>query len=366
MSTLNEKISEEIRAQARKLLEAGEVAAVIGYGPGSLPMTVKPLVVRSPEDCRKLIWNTFCVLNLANYLPAVLKSVEPPRGPRDPKPEGPLPKVAICATGCWSRNIVVQIQEHQVARDRVVVMGVGSRGMVSRRKVDALFAGREILAVEEGDHELVIRGADFSETINRWSVVRDNCQTCTHPDPVLVDVRIGEPVSERKNPNPFIQVDALEQKSGDERWAWFTEEFSTCIRCYACRNACPLCYCPTCFVDDAKPQWVGKSLDAVDTGLFHVLRAYHCAGRCTDCGTCETVCPMGINMRMLTKKLNKDVLNLYGIEAGMQPDSPLPLTTYAMDDPQKFMVAEVAPVPSMAPATLGHPWPAPSAVKEGK
>ena len=49
-------------------------------------------------------------------------------------------------------------------------------------------------------------------------------------------------------------------------------------------------------------------------------------------------------MRMLTKKLNKDVLNLYGIEAGMQPDSPLPLTTYAMDDPQQFMVAEVAAV----------------------
>ncbi len=88
-------------------------------------MTVKPLVVRAAEDCGRLIWNSFCVLNLANYLPEVLKSVEPPRGPRDPKPEGPLPKVAILATGCWSRNIVVQTQEHQVDRERVVVMGVG-------------------------------------------------------------------------------------------------------------------------------------------------------------------------------------------------------------------------------------------------
>lgn len=343
MATVNEKISEELRVQARRLLAEGTVAAVVGFRAGSLPMTVRPLVVRRVEDCDKLVWNSFCVLNLANYLPEVLKSVEPPRGPRDPRPpEESLPKVAICATGCWSRNIVVQVQEHQVNRARVVVMGIGSRGMVSRRKVEAQFAGRTIVTVEEGEHDLVIHGPDWSETINRWSVVRDNCQTCTHPDPVLVDVRIGEPVSERKNPNPFKQVDAIEQLSVDERWAWFTSEFSTCIRCYACRNACPLCYCPTCFVDDAKPQWVGKSIDAVDTGLFHILRAYHCAGRCTDCGTCETVCPMGINMRMLTKKLNKDALNLFGVEAGLDVDAPLPLTTYTPNDPQEFMVSETA------------------------
>ncbi len=338
MATFNEQLTEEIRIQAKRLLAEKTVAAVIGYSPGSRPMTFRPLVARRPEDCERLVWNSFCVLNLANYLPQVLKSVEPPRGPRDPKPTGPLPKVAVLATGCWSRNIVVQIQERQVARSRVVVMGVGSRGMVSQRKVEALFAGREILAVEELDHELIVRGAGFEETISRWSVVRDNCQTCTHPDPVLLDVRIGTPVSERKVTRPFKEVDELEAQSVDERWAWFVAEFASCIRCYACRNACPLCYCPTCFVDDARPQWLGKSLDSPDTDLFHIMRAFHCAGRCTDCGSCETVCPQGINMRLLTQKLNKDVLTLYGTRAGMEQGAALPLTTYTIHDPQSFIV----------------------------
>ncbi len=340
MTSINERLTQEIRTEAARLLGEGTVAAVIGCAAGSLPMMVKPLVVRRVEDCARLVWNSFCVLNLANYLPQVLKSVEPPRGPRDPKPEGPLPKVAILATGCWSRNIVVQIQEHQVERERVVVLGIGSRGMVSRRKLEARLHGREILAIEELDHELLVSGSTFSETVNRWEVVRDNCLTCTHPDPVLVDIRIGAAVSERKNPQPYRQVEAIESLGVDERWAWFQAEFATCIRCYACRNACPLCYCPTCFVDDARPQWVGKSLDPVDTGLFHILRAYHCAGRCTDCGACESVCPMGINMRLLTKKLNKDVQQLYGFQPGDGLDAPLPLTTYALTDPQKFLVDE--------------------------
>lgn len=338
MPTIHSKLTEEIRSQARRLLEEGEVAAVLGFVPGSLPMTTRPLVARTPEACDRFVFNSFCVLNLANYLPEVLKSVEPPRGPRDPKPEGPLAKVAVVATGCWSRNILIQARENQIDRERVVVLGVGSRGMVNRRTVAAKFAGREITGVEEEDHELIVSGKDFSETINRWSVVRDNCRTCTHPDPVLVDIRIGAPVSERINKNRFQDIEDLENKTADERWDRFREEFASCIRCYACRNACPLCYCPTCFVDDSRPQWVGKSIEAVDTALFHLLRAYHCAGRCTDCGACESVCPMEINMRMLTRKLNKDVLALYGSEAGMDPEAPLPLTTYRLDDPQEFIV----------------------------
>ena len=137
--------------------------------------------------------------------------------------------------------------------------------------------------------------------------------------------------------NLYPDVDALEKKSPQEKWAFFHQLIAPCTRCYACRNACPLCYCPTCFVDESQPQWVGKSIDATDTMTFHFLRAYHCAGRCTDCGACERVCPVDIPVRQFTNKLNKDVLELFGWEAGMDPEKRPPLDVYQVNDYNDFV-----------------------------
>ena len=70
----------------------------------------------------------------------------------------------------------------------------------------------------------------------------------------------------------------IESKSAEERWAYFQNILSPCIRCYACRNACPHCYCQECFVDTSGPQWVGKSIDPNDVFTFHLFRAFHMAG----------------------------------------------------------------------------------------
>jgi len=90
-------------------------------------------------------------------------------------------------------------------------------------------------------------------------------------------------------------------------------------------------------VDESRPQWVGKSLDPTDTRTFHFLRAYHMAGRCTDCGACERACPMDIKVRQFTKKLEKDVKELFGYEVGVVLEERPPLDTYRPDDPQDFI-----------------------------
>lgn len=336
------EFSEKIIQEAKRLLEQKEVDAFIGFTKGSLPMTTRPFVARSPQDAEKLIFNSFCVMNLARYLPEVLKSLEPPRKPQDPLPKGPLPKVGILATGCWSRNIVVQIQENQIDRDRVVIVGIKAAGMIDKRKVFAHIGEKEINSVEEQQDRIIVKGPGYEVKIAKEEVLRDNCQVCVHFNPVIYDILLEAPGAHDRQPklDRFKQIEEIESLSSDERWAWFTKEIESCIRCYACRNACPLCYCPTCFVDDSRPQWVGKSIDPTDTQLFHILRAFHMAGRCTDCGACESACPMGIKMRLLTKKIEKDCLNLFNTEAGLSIDILPALSTYRPDDPQDFFISE--------------------------
>jgi ferredoxin len=148
---------------------------------------------------------------------------------------------------------------------------------------------------------------------------------------------VAEPVKEQEGVEVYKDVEKVEGLSPEEKWGFFTRMISRCLRCYACRNSCPLCYCPTCFVDESNPQWVGKSIDPIDTMTFHFLRAYHCAGRCTDCGACERVCPVGITMRQFTKKLNKDAFDLFSWEGGLSLEQRPPLDVYRPDDYNEFI-----------------------------
>ncbi len=314
-----ERLKERIMMIALRVLTERRVDVVLGFQRGSIAMMCQPVLVQKPEQVDLLHWDSFCGSNLANYLPHR----------RD--------KVAVVAKGCDSRNIVLQILENQIKREQLYIIGVPCQGMVDRRRVLAELDAREPLVVGESSDHLLIRGDGFEESFQRTQYLQDNCAICTHRNPVMYDELATEPVAELSEVNRYADIRAIEDMSAHERWDHFCDLLAPCIRCYACRNACPMCYCPTCFVDEATPQWLGKSIDPTDTRTFHFLRAYHLAGRCTDCGNCERACPAGIRVRQFTKKLEKDILELYGYEAGLTLDAPPPLDTYRPDDPQEFI-----------------------------
>ena len=291
---------------------------VIGFRRGSQPMMNEPCVVRKPEDADELVWDSNCGINLANYL-------------TDRKE-----KIGIFAKGCDSRNIVTHVLENKIQREQLVVIGVPCLGMIDKRKIAAATEG-EILAVTESGDQITVKTAHGAQNFAKAEVLQQNCSVCTHRNPVIHDEMIAEPVAEQTDVNPYADVADIESMPAEERWAYFEDLLAPCIRCYACRNACPLCYCPTCFVDESKPQWVGKGQDPLDVRTFHFLRAFHCAGRCTDCGACERACPVGINMRLLTRKLNKDCVDLYGWEAGLATDTRPALDIYQANDPENFI-----------------------------
>jgi len=310
--------TESIREIAKRLLENCDVEMVIGFRKGTVPMMNEPHVIRNAKDAKDLVWDSNCGINLSNYL-------------TDRKE-----KIGIFAKGCDSRNIVTHILENKIKREQLVIIGVPCRGMIDKGNITRMFNG-EILEVQEVNDQIKIRGNGFDTQLAKADILQENCALCSHRNPVIYDELAAELVEEQAGIDRYEDVRNLEALSVEEKWAYFDDLLKECIRCYACKNACPLCYCPTCFVDESKPQWVGKSQDAIDIRTFHFLRAFHCAGRCTDCGACQRACPVGINMRVFTKKLEKDCLELFDWEAGMSLESRPPLDFYRPDDPDQFI-----------------------------
>jgi len=310
--------TEKIRETAKRLLSEGKVDLVIGYRAGTIPLRTAPYFARTVEEAENLIWNSHCRINLANFLPRR----------KD--------RVAVTAKGCDARNIVNHIIENQIRRDQVYIIGVPCEGMV---ELDLVLEkeGRPIQEVIESNGKLTLKGRDFSTSLDRAEVLRQNCLTCAHRNPTVYDELVVDQVAELEGVDRYVDLKELLAQSDAERYAYFQNLVKDCIRCYACRDACPLCYCHVCFVDETMPQWLGKSIDPPDVMTYHLLRAFHCTGRCTDCGACEAACPMNIKVRQFTRLLEKDVKELYGYEAGLSLEAKPPLTVYRPDDPQEFI-----------------------------
>ena len=147
----------------------------------------------------------------------------------------------------------------------------------------------------------------------------------------------------------FSDVEEFLKKTPQERWSFWSEQFSRCIRCYACKNICPACSCQECSlakdteqpVDaDAKIRktfWLSKGTDTADNASYHINRALHLAGRCVGCGECERACPMGIPLLLLYNSLSKQVFEDYNYEAGMDPDAKPIMAVFSAEDREDFM-----------------------------
>lgn len=271
--------------KAKELFASKKVECVMGYERATDGKTARPLFAFSPEDAERFIFDQTCMHNLAKFL-LNLKDKS----------------TAIVAKPCDVRSINLLLQEKQLKREKIFILGVVCPGI-----------------------------ADCSW--NRVGQVQERCSTCPQRNPPLYDFLVGELVAEQRPANSANpEVAKLQTKPYAERRAFWNEQFGHCIRCYACRQVCPGCYCSECFVDQLDPLWVGIRHSLADNHMWNAVRAFHLAGRCIQCGECQRVCPVNIPLMILNDKLTEEVGGKFAFQPGIDSTTLPPFATFKKDE----------------------------------
>jgi formate dehydrogenase subunit beta len=313
------QLDQDIRETIANWLRSGEIELFIGYEKGTVPLRATPAFVRKPEDVDRLIWDATCENNLVTFLN---------------RHKGK--KVGIMVKGCDSRAIVGLLQEGQLLRENLRIVGVSCPGVIDVKRVAQLL-DMPVEDIDEAtleDGTILVRG----QRLDWKEAIFDLCRVCAYHNPEIADVRIGQAIVDAPAEDPYAQVREMEALDDDARWERTTNELQRCNLCYACRNACPLCYCNTCFADRTMPRWFGQTSGPEDIQFFQIIRTFHLAGRCVGCGACTRACPQGVNLSLFLDKLRQDVVELYSYEAGTDPKAKPPLTTFREDDDNSFVM----------------------------
>ena len=277
---------EQLRQTCRRLLEEGKVNVVIGYGQTSGDGPTHPIFVTKPEDVEKLVWNDQCFGNLTTYLTR-----------KDVKALG---KPAVIVKGCDERTLVVLEQESQIDRASLYVIGVACDGVGKPRA--------------------------------------SKCGACDVHRPRFADEVVGEAAVADAGNGRYAELDEFLKRPTAGRMAYWMEELSRCVKCYACREVCPLCYCNRCIVDKNRPTVLDTSATLKGNFAWQIVRAFHLAGRCVSCGECTRACPAGIDLALLNMTLARAGEEHFHYRAGMDPETAPIIGSYSMEDKEGFIL----------------------------
>ncbi len=271
----------ELIDKAKEYLRIGKVDAIIGYAKASNPDKRKPIFIYSDKQADELTLDNKCEYNLAGYLireDFINKHK----------------KIAIFLNLSGIRTINVLSSEEQIDPSKIIILGFNITN--------------ENITILPG------------ETIEEF-------------DEILTELK-NTPLA----PAHTDEIKKLESMSAQQRFEYWREQFAKCIKCYACRQACPMCYCSRCITDCNQPQWICTSSHTLGNFEWNIVRAFHLAGRCVGCGNCESVCPVDIPLMLLNRRIASEIADRFDYFAGLTQNQQPVLASFKQDDPQEFIL----------------------------
>jgi formate dehydrogenase subunit beta len=296
-------------------------------------------------------------------------------------------KIAIVVKPCDAKAIIELAKRSQISLDNLLMVGLNCTGTLPSAKAKSMMKEQfgvdptDVASEDIEDNELIIRLKDGSEKKRDLMELeekgygrRENCRRCETNIPIMADIACGKWGTTDKK-TTFIEVcsekgaqfieaaikagyinveqpsaDAidirkqkdqaavelarqwqekdfasLEQMSSDERFNYWFGQFSQCIKCYGCRDACPICYCKDCFLE-ADRGFISPGEVPPDV-MFPMIRITHVMDSCVNCGQCQDACTMELPLSRLIFLLSKKIDAIFKYEPGMDVTKLPPLRT---------------------------------------
>jgi formate dehydrogenase (coenzyme F420) beta subunit len=318
---MQEAIRDALVEKAVKLLDEGRVGRVYGWRAGEFGYDTAPALFTDAEELKnEFVFGDFCGANLSKYLVGAMNKSKD--------------NIAVFLKPCDCYSFNQLLTEHRIDRDRVYVIGVPCCGMLDINKIRQ--SAETVLSVDVSDEKITVKTLyDGEKEFDRADFLPDRCRNCKSKKHVVYDELVGDDGTVLDS-HRFDEVEKIEKMTPDERFEFWQSELSKCIRCNACRDVCPACTCEKCVFDNPKSGVENKAAaNSFEEKMFHIIRAFHVAGRCTDCGECSRVCPQQIPLHLLNRKFIKDINEFYGdYQAGAEAGSRAPIVNFSENDPE--------------------------------
>ena len=362
------------------LLKENIVDGVVGVCEGYDMYDAVPVFITDPEDVIKTAGSMHCgTLNIAKFIYKYLD------GARDLK-------IAVTCKPCDVRTIRELIKKGKIIEDNVIMIGINCGGTLApvptMKMIETEYGFNPDSVVSEKIHkgELIIKTSESEKAVPideleaKGMGRRENCQRCDLKIPFNADLALGnwgvmgelsgeatfvevfskkgckildkaigegminiekpseESVELRQKLNNIMLSKSVKRKeidyadtTGDilDVFYKYGDEFSRCMKCYGCREACPLCFCDDCCLESEGPEWIPGGYTPA-APFFHLTRMVHMADSCTNCGQCSEACPCEIPLSKIWSTVNNKIRDIYGYIPGMKEDENLPFTRHPL------------------------------------